>query len=91
MAKLISKRTTKTTTVTEEIELIPAVPGEEQEHRYLKVCGYGSYRGDDGDEKSKPQIVLNARWLADAGFLPGDQIDVCVSENKLVISKLQTA
>jgi hypothetical protein len=39
MAKLILKRTTKTT-VTEEIELIPAVPGEEQEHRYLKVCGY---------------------------------------------------
>lgn len=87
MAKLITKRTT--TTVTEEVEIVPSAPGEDQGHRYLKVSGYGSYLGEDGREKAKPHINLNAKWLADAGFLPGDQIDVCVSENKLVISKLQ--
>ena len=41
MAKLVSKRIT--TTVTEEMELIPVTPGEEKGHRYLKVCGYGTY------------------------------------------------
>ena len=34
MAKLVNKRTTTTTTVTEEVELIPATPGEEMNHRY---------------------------------------------------------
>ena len=59
MAKLVTKKTT--TTVTEEVELIPATPGEEINHRYMKVCGYGSYRGDDGESVDKPQIVLNAK------------------------------
>lgn len=70
------------------VELIPAAPGEEINHRYMKVCGYGSYRGDDGENVEKPQIVLNAKWLAEAGFHVGDQIDVCVTENELVIKKL---
>ena len=86
MAKLVTKKTT--TTVTEEVELIPAAPGEEINHRFMKVCGYGSYRGDDGESVDKPQIVLNAKWLAEAGFHVGDQIDVCVTENELVIKKL---
>ena len=37
MAKLVNKRTTTTTTVTEEVELIPAAPGEERNHRYMRV------------------------------------------------------
>ena len=86
MAKLVSKKTT--TTVTEGVEIIPATPGTEQGHRYLKVCGYGTYRDTDGDEVVKPQINLNAKWLAEAGSNVGDQIDVEVTENKLVIRKL---
>ena len=89
MAKLTSKKTT--TTVTEEVEIIPAAPGAEINHRYMKVCGYGTYRGDDGKDEFKPQINLNAKWLAEAGFHVGDQIDVAVAENELVIRKLVTA
>ena len=86
MAKLVSKKTT--TTVTEEVEIVPAASGEEINHRYMKVCGYGTYCGDNGRRESKPQINLNAKWLAEAGFHVGDQIDVAVSENELVIRKL---
>ena len=86
MAKLITKKTT--TTVTEEIEIVPAASGEEVNHRYMKVGGYGTYRGEDGQDESKPQINLNAKWLAEAGFHVGDQIDVAVAENELVIRKL---
>ena len=86
MAKLVSKKTT--TTVTEEVEIIPATPGAEKGHRYLKVCGYGTYRDIDGNEVVKPQINLNAKWLAEAGFNVGDQIDVEVAGNKIVIRKL---
>ena len=86
MAKLVSKRIT--TTVTEEMEIIPAIPGEEKGHRYLKVCGYGTFRDADGDEVIKPQINLNAKWLAEAGFNVGDQIEVTVAENELIIRKL---
>ena len=86
MAKLVSKRIT--TTVTEEMELVPVIPGEEKGHRYLKVCGYGTYRDADGDEVVKPQINLNAKWLAEAGFKVGDQIDVTVAENELVIRRM---
>ncbi|WP_274939929.1 SymE family type I addiction module toxin [Chordicoccus furentiruminis] len=86
MAKLVSKRTT--TTVTEEVELIPAVPGEMKGHRFMKVGGYGTYRGADGKDVGKPQINLNAKWLAEAGFDVGEQIDVEVHENELVIRKL---
>ena len=86
MAKLITKKTT--TTVTEEVEVVPAASGEEINHRYMKVGGYGTYRGEDGQDESKPQINLNAKWLAEAGFHVGDQIDVAVAENELVIRKL---
>ena len=61
-----------TTTVTEEMEIIPAVPGEEKGHRYLKVCGYGTFRDSVGDEVIKPQINLNAKLLAEVGFNVGD-------------------
>ena len=54
----------------------------------MKVCRYGTYRGDDGMDAAKPQINLNAKWLAEAGFHVGDQIDVSVAENELVIKKL---
>ena len=86
MAKLVSKKIT--TTVTEEMEIIPAIPGEEKGYRYLKVCGYGTFRDADGDEVIKPQINLNAKWLAEAGFNVGDQIEVTVAENELIIRKL---
>lgn len=86
MVKLVSKRIT--TTVTEEREIVPAVPGEEKGHRYLKVCGYGTFRDSAGDEVIKPQINLNAKWLAEAGFNVGDQVEVIVTENELVIKKL---
>lgn len=42
MVKLVSKKTT--TTVTEEIQMVPAVPGEEKGHRFLRVSGYGTYQ-----------------------------------------------
>ena len=86
MAKLITKKTT--TTITEEVEIVPAASGEEINHRYMKVGGYGTYRGEDGQDESKPQINLNAKWLAEAGFHVCDQIDVAVAENELVIRKL---
>ena len=86
MAKLISKKTT--TTVTEEVEMVPAAPGEEKNHRFLRVSGYGSYRGTDGEEYYKPRINLNGKWLAEAGFDVGDQIDVTVGVNEIVIKKL---
>ena len=89
MVKLITKKTT--TTVTEEVELVPAAPGKEISHRFMKVCGYGTYRGDYGTDETKPQINLNAKWLAEAGFHAGDQIDVSVAENKLVIKKIVPA
>lgn len=88
MAKLVTKRTT--TTVTEEVEIVPATPGEEIGHRFLKVCGYGTYRSDEGTTEPKPQINLNAKWLADAGFHAGDQIEIIVAENELVIRKMVT-
>ena len=86
MPKLVKRRTT--TTVTEEMELIPTVPGEEIGHRVMTVCGYGEYKSADGGRAVKPQINLNAKWLADAGFDVGERIDVEVRENELVIRKL---
>ena len=51
MAKLVSKKTT--TTVTEEVELVPTTPGEVKNHRLMRVRGYGTYRGSDGIELEK--------------------------------------
>ena len=52
------------------------------------MCGLGEYYGADGSRVAKPQINLNAKWLADAGFGVGEKIDVEVKENELVIQKL---
>lgn len=89
MTKLISKKTI--TTVTEEVEIVPATPGVEKGHHFLKVCGYGTYLDADGEKTEKPQINMNAKWLAEAGFNVGDQIDVIVKENELLIRKLVTS
>ena len=86
MAKLVSKKTT--TTVTEEIAIVPVVPGEEKGYRFMKVHGYGTYRGSDGGDLSKPQINLNGKWLVEAGFDVGTRIEVEVRENKIVIRRL---
>ena len=86
MAKVVTKKVT--TTVTEEVELVPAVSGEDHGHRYMRVHGYGTYHGTNGMEMDKPQINLNAKWLAEAGFNVGERIDVEVRENELVIRKL---
>lgn len=86
MAKLVSKKTT--TTVTEEVEIVPATPGAEKGHHYLKVRGYGTYLDAEGEKAEKPQINMNAKWLEEAGFNVGDQIDVIAKENELVIRKL---
>ena len=86
MAKLVSKKTT--TTVTEEVEIVSATPGAEKGHHFLKVCGYGTYLDAEGEKAEKPQINMNAKWLAEAGFNVGDQIDVTVKENELIIRKL---
>ena len=43
MAKLVSKKTT--TTVTEEVKLVPTTPGEVTNHRFMKVRGFGTYLG----------------------------------------------
>lgn len=86
MAKLVTKRTT--TTVTEEVELVPAPAGAEIGHRFFTVSGYGDYYAADGSRVTKPQINLNAKWLADAGFGVGEKIDVEVKENELVIRKM---
>ena len=86
MAKIVKRRTT--TTVTEEMELVPTEAGEEIEHRLMTVHGYGNYIDDDGYSVSKPQIIMNAKWLADAGFEPGSKIDIEVRENQLVVRKL---
>lgn len=52
MARLVKTRTT--TTVTEEVELVPAATGAEIGHRYLTVCGYLEYCGAEGRRVAKP-------------------------------------
>ena len=73
---------------TKETDTIPATSGTGKEHCYLKVCECGTYRDVNGDEVAKPQINLNVKWLEKAGFNVGDQIEVIVAENELVIRKL---
>lgn len=52
MARLIAKKAT--TTVTEEVEILPPEPGEDLGHRFMTVGRYGTYRGTDGHEVEKP-------------------------------------
>ncbi len=73
------------------MELVPAETGDEQGHRYLMMLGYGEYKTTDGSRAIKPQINLNAKRLAEAGFSVGEKIGVCVKENELVIRRLSVA
>ena len=77
MAKIIEK----TTTVTREIVLSPAAPGEKKQERILTIMS--------GKTVGASQLMLSGIWLADAGFNPGDKVQISVSENKLVIEKLE--
>ena len=50
--------------------------------RKLTVCyGRGNYR------QAPPQIVLQGKWLEQAGFTPGDKITVSCQEGQLTITK----
>ena len=57
----------------------------------MTVGGYGTYKNQDGRVFDKPQINLNAKWLAEAGFKAGEKIDVEVKEYELVIRKQREA
>ena len=72
MAKLVSKKTT--TTVTEEVKVVPTTPGEVTNHRFMKVRGFGTYLAANGRERNKPQINLNAKWLAEAASRSGSRL-----------------
>ena len=57
MAKLISKKTI--TTVTEEVEIVPAASGEEKGHRYLTVGGYDDITDQiDAIRDEKQRLLL---------------------------------
>lgn len=50
--------------------------------RKLTVCyGRGNY------QQAPPQIVLQGKWLEQAGFTPGDKITVGCQEGRLTITK----
>lgn len=74
MAKILKT----TTTVTEEVTLLPETPGEAPlpSHVY-RLCGLGSYH-EDGNEVRKPHVSLNGKWLVEAGFHVGDRIPYAV-------------
>lgn len=44
-----------------------------------------------GDHKNpvKTQLRLKGRWLADAGFRPGDKVEVRVDAGVLVVEKIK--
>ncbi len=53
--------------------------------RKLTVCnGRGNYK------KAPPQILLQGRWLEQAGFSAGDKITVKCQQGQLTITKNET-
>ena len=53
--------------------------------RKLTVCnGRGNYR------KAPPQILLQGKWLEQAGFSAGDKITVNCQYGQLIITKKQS-
>ena len=53
--------------------------------RKLTVCyGRGNYK------QASPQIVLQGKWLEQAGFSAGDKITVKCQEEQLTITKTGT-
>ena len=56
--------------------------GGRMDDRKLTVCnGRGNYK------KAPPQIVLQGRWLEQAGFSAGDKITVKCQQGQLTITK----
>ena len=37
--------------------------------------------------KINPKIIISGNWLKNAGFEPGEQINIEVHQNKLIITK----
>ena len=88
MTKIL--KTVTTTTTTTSYDYAPAKAGETKSNRLMKV-GYicrdkASARGRSYDV---PFIRMAGNWLADAGFGIGDQIQVEVKENQLVVTRLE--
>lgn len=52
------------------------------EQRKLKV-----YSGSDKNYAAIPQIILQGKWLKQAGFEIGDRIKVDCLENEIIIKK----
>jgi len=55
------------------------------DNRKLTVCyGHGNYK------QAPPQIVLQGKWLEQAGFSVGDKITVKCQQEQLTITKNET-
>ena len=56
--------------------------GGRMDDRKLTVCyGRGNYK------QSPPQILLQGKWLEQAGFSAGDKITVKCQQGQLIITK----
>ena len=56
--------------------------GERMDDRKLTV-----YNGRGAFKKSPPQILLQGKWLEQAGFSAGDKITVKCQQGQLIITK----
>lgn len=54
----------------------------------MKVYRNGDYLNSNGDRADKPPIILNGKWLVEAGFNVGDWIEVSERKNEPIIRGL---
>lgn len=54
-------------------------------HRKLKI--YHSYRSSD--KKAVPEVRLIGQWLEQSGFKIGEQVQVTIKDQEIVIKPLQ--
>ena len=57
-------------------------PGENK-----RACCSIEVRGRKAEGKIYPRIVLNGKWLTEAGFVPGIKVRVRTNNNQIIINK----
>ncbi|MGB0521424.1 MAG: SymE family type I addiction module toxin [Flammeovirgaceae bacterium] len=63
---------------------------DKKKGRDLKVQNFLKAKPGQISE-SIPQILLKGKWLAQAGFLPGDQIEVQVQHGQMLIKQKEVS
>jgi len=59
------------------------------QRRSRKLSSFLSRSKFLGQSKLYPSLIIQGKWFADLGFIPGENVQINADENEIIIKKME--